>query len=441
MNPQTIAQIKTELRDRLAVVVGAGVSGLASCRLLLPLGARVRLLDVKTDLDPALLGDLAGRVELVTGPHTPEQFAGAALVVLSPGVPILRLAKVLAEVPPWRVVAEMELSSWFTDAPIIAVTGTNGKTTTVSLIAHILKSCGITAFVGGNIGDPLAGHVAEVADGKTPEAQTLVLEISSFQLQTCRSFRPHVAALLNFSANHLDWHQDMDEYLEAKLNLFTHMAPEGRAILPASMAEILQGRSFTKARVIWYAPQGRFSCPNLIGQHNQANMEAAFLCVEPFGVSEKAAAKAMLTFSPPSHRLQFVAEKAGVRFVDDSKATTVEAVMAAVKSFDTPVRLLLGGVFKGGDVPALAEVMAGRVAAVGLYGGAREVFEPVLSPLFPTFWVPTLTEAVNRLAAEARPGDVILLSPATASFDQYSGYKARGDDFRKAVADLPEVLP
>jgi UDP-N-acetylmuramoylalanine--D-glutamate ligase len=436
MTPETIATIKDELRGNLAVVVGAGVSGLASCRLLLSLEARVRLLDAKP-VDPALLGDLAGRVELITGPHERDHFAGAALVVLSPGVPIRRLAQVLEEVPPWRVVAEMELSSWFTKAPAIAITGTNGKTTTVSLVAHILRHAGLNPFVGGNIGDPLAWHVAAVQAGEAEPASVLILEISSFQLQTCRSFAPRVGALLNFSANHLDWHADMEEYLEAKLNLFAHMRPEGRAILPASMAPELAGRPFTKARILWYAPQGRFSCPNLVGEHNQANMEAAFLCCEPFGVTEDQAREAMLTFSPPGHRIQFVAEKNGVRYVDDSKATTVEAVMAAVKSFDAPVRLLLGGVFKGGDVEALARVMAGRVVSIGLFGGAREEFEPILSPHFPCFWTERLSEAVARLAAEAAPGDVVLLSPATASFDQYSGYKARGDDFRKAVEALP----
>ena len=283
-------------------------------------------------------------------------------------------------VPPWRVVAEMELSSWFTDAPAIAITGTNGKTTTVSLTAHILRHCGFEPFVGGNIGDPLAGHVAAVQAGEAKPASVLVLEISSFQLQTCRSFAPRVGALLNFSANHLDWHADMEEYLEAKLNLFAHMRPEGRAILPASMAPELAGRAFTKAGIVWYEPRGRFACPNLIGEHNQANMEAAFLCCEPFGVTEDQAREAMLTFSPPGHRIQFVAEKNGVRYVDDSKATTVEAVMAAVKSFDAPVRLLLGGGVqgrgRGGPGPGHGRAGGVRGPFRGRARGVRAHFEP-----------------------------------------------------------------
>ena len=422
--------------NRQAVVVGAGVSGLAACRFLLSLGARVRLVDAKADLpqdvllkvhaDPSSVG-----LTLEARAHTPSQFADADLIVLSPGVPVKKLATVLKHVDPKRVVAEMEFASWFLSEPVIAITGTNGKTTTTTLVGHILEHAGLSTFVGGNIGTPLCDYL--MAEKR---ADVLVIEISSFQLQNCRTFKPRVAALLNFSANHLDYHLDMEEYLQAKLQLFACQDHGCLAVIPQALRKELLARGFTKAQVETFSAETQFDCPGLPGAHNRENIAAAWRMVRPFGVTEDQARAAIAAFHALPHRIEPVGEAGGVLFVNDSKATTLDSVCAAVKSYERPVRLLLGGVFKGGDVASLLPVLAGRTASIGLFGASREVFEPVLAPHFPTSWDQTLEAAVRRQFAQAQPGDVILLSPATASFDAYKSYTERGRDFARVAQAL-----
>jgi UDP-N-acetylmuramoylalanine--D-glutamate ligase len=424
------------LKNHQAVVVGAGVSGLAACRFLLSLGARVRLVDAKTDLpqdtllkvhpDPAAAG-----LSLEAGPHEPRQFKDADLIVLSPGVPVKKLAHVLVGVDPDRVVAEMEFASWFLQEPVIAITGTNGKTTTTTLVGHILRHAGLSTFVGGNIGTPLCDYL--MGD---EQADVLVIEISSFQLQNCRSFKPRVAALLNFSANHLDYHADMEEYLSAKLQLFARQDAACTAVAPAALKDMLEARGFTRARREYFRADTDFACPGLPGEHNRENIAAAWRMVRPFGVTEAQARAAIADFNALPHRIEPVAEASHVLFVDDSKATTLDSVQAAVKSFDRPVRLLMGGVFKGGDVADILPALKEHVIAVGLFGAAREVFEPALAPYFPVSWDQTLEAAIRRQFAMAEAGDVILLSPATASFDAYSSYAERGRDFARVAQAL-----
>jgi UDP-N-acetylmuramoylalanine--D-glutamate ligase len=419
------------LTGKLAVVVGTGRSGLAAARLLDMLGCRVRVADRDEAVTAERLGPLAGRVELVTGPHRPEHFGDADMIVLSPGVPVKRLAHALEGVPAQNVVAELELASWFIEAPVLAVTGTNGKTTTTTLISSIFEHAGIRAFTGGNIGTPLCEYLLDME-----QAEVIVLEVSSFQLQNCRLFKPRVGLFLNFAANHLDYHEDMDEYLDAKLNMFARMTGEDTALLHESLRPVIGGRGFTNARVEWFGPTDRFEAPHLPGEHNRSNVEGAWQAVRRFGVTEAQAAEAIREFRPLAHRIERVAEVNGVLYVDDSKATTLDAVIAAVRSCDRPVRLLMGGVWKGGDVAAFAREVAGSVVHVGLFGGSREVLEPELAKIFPVTWDETLGLAVRRQAAMARPGETVLLSPATSSFDQYRSYGERGDDFKRAVKEL-----
>jgi len=423
-----------QLQGHLAIVVGAGASGRAAAKLLARLGASVRFLEknVKAATESFRAEAEAGGYDLRLGAHGPADFAGADMVVLSPGIRAASLTDVLAACPDAQVLSELELASWFTDAPIVAVTGSNGKTTTVMLISHLLEAAGHKVFTGGNIGTPLSEYVLA-----GDPADVVVLETSSFQLQLVKTFRPHVGVLLNFSPNHLDWHADMEEYLSAKLNLFAAEGPDDLAILPVDLQETLAGRPFTRAAITWFAPTGRFSCPRLAGVHNQHNMEAAFLACQPFGVDEAMAKAAFSVFIPAPHRLQILGEKRGVLFVDDSKATTVAAMEAAIKSFDRPVRLLCGGVFKGGDLAALVPLLREKVVAVGVFGASREIFEAAWKDQVPLFYEPTQKAAVTRLFTDAKPGDAILLSPGTASFDLYESYKARGRDFQAIFAGLP----
>jgi len=304
------------------------------------------------------------------------------------------------------------------------------------LASAILEAAGKKVFTGGNIGTPLSEYVL---GGE--KADLLVLEVSSFQLQNSDTLHPKAAALLNFSANHLDFHADMEEYLAAKLRLFANQTPDDLAVVPEAMREELAKRSFTKAQTAYFSAQGNFDAPRLPGAHNQANMAAAMILCAHFGVDEKTARAAMAAFTPAGHRLERVGEKGGVLFIDDSKATTVEAMRAAIESCERPVRLLAGGVFKGGDLAGLLPLLRERVASVGLFGASREIFEAAWAGSAPLFWEPTLEGAVRRLYGQAAPGEAILLSPATASFDLYSSYKARGDDFKRIFRELPNAVP
>jgi len=295
-----------------------------------------------------------------------------------------------------------------------------------------LEAAGKKVFTGGNIGTPLSEYVL---GGE--KADVLVLEVSSFQLQNIDTFHPAAAALLNFSANHLDFHADMEEYLAAKLRLFANQTESDLAVVPEAMRGELSTRAFTRARTVYFQARGRFAAPALPGAHNQANMEAALALCAHFGVTERTAREAMAVFTPAGHRLERVGEKGGVLFIDDSKATTVEALRAAIQSCDRPVRLLAGGVFKGGDLEGLVPLLRERVRSVGLFGASREIFEAAWAGSVALFWEPKLEGAVRRLYGQAGPGETILLSPATASFDLYSGYKARGDDFQRIFRELP----
>nr|WP_147822793.1 UDP-N-acetylmuramoyl-L-alanine--D-glutamate ligase [Salidesulfovibrio onnuriiensis] len=423
---------KHNLHGRRTVVVGAGKSGIAAARLLHALGAKVRLVDASESLPAETVAEVEKVAELQTGPHSREQFADADLVVMSPGVPAKKLTPYFGDLPARKIVAELEFASWFIQAPIIAITGSNGKTTTTTLIGELLEKSGKNVFVGGNIGTPLCEYLLNM-----DRADVIVLEVSSFQLQNCRLFHPDVAVFLNIAPNHLDYHEDMEEYLEAKLQLFSQQTPEDLAVVHESLRPLIGERKFTEAEVVWYSSAKRFDAPHLPGEHNRANVQAAWQAVKRFGVKPREAEKIISEFRPLEHRLENIGQKNGVSFINDSKATTLEAVAAAVKSFGkSPVRLLMGGKFKGGDVAELARQMEGRVAQVGLYGASREIFEGPLKKYFPVSWDETLEQAAKRLFTHARTGDVILLSPGTSSFDQYPNYKERGGDFKRIFGEL-----
>jgi len=422
-------------RGDKAAVLGAGRSGMAALKLLCRLGVQTSLLerDENTLSAEARAFIAQNAVHLICGEHAPQHFAGLDLLVLSPGIPVAKILPLLpdslAERP--EVLAEMELA-WrqLQGEPVLAVSGTSGKTTTASLAAAMLRAQGLSVFLGGNIGTPLSEYVL---DGR--QADALVLEISSFQLQTCSSFHPRVGVLLNISENHLDYHVDMREYIEAKFRLFRWQDEGDLAVLGKGLEPLVKRMSI-KARQAYVAPCGRFPRSQLPGAHNQANMEAAYQACREFGVSEEIAAQAVAAFKPLPHRLERVDEREGVLFVNDSKCTTVTALKVALEAFDRPVRLLAGGKFKGGDLASLSALIKERVRVVGLFGASREYFEKAWQDVVPMHWSPGLEEAVRVLAAGAQTGDVVLLAPAAASFDLYAGYEARGNDFKRIVKEL-----
>lgn len=416
-----------------AVVVGAAGSGMAAAQLLHALGARVRVVDS----DGAKVSDGAREImarlgcETAFGEHTAEQFAGAELVVPSPGVPVKKIAPLLPEGA--LVMAETELA-WLCvrHIPVLAVTGTNGKSTTVSLCARMLEQAGKKVFLGGNFGTPLSRFVLDAG-----KADVLVLEVSSFQLQTCTAFHPKVGVLTNITVDHLDYHSDMQEYTDAKMRLFARQTADDTAIFGPGLDALPQEYGVRAAVRSFDAPEGtaaRFPQSRLMGRHNRLNMEAAYMACAVFGVTQEEAARAVRDFRAAEHTLEPVGEACGVLFVNDSKATTVDSVRVALEAFDTPVLLLAGGKYKGGDLASLRGLLQDRVRAVGLYGGSREIFEQAWAGAAELSYDATMQAAAARLMDKAQPGDVLLLAPATSSFDQYANYKERGEDFRRICA-------
>lgn len=417
-------------QGELAVVVGAGESGIAATKLLKAVGARVRLLEKYPDRISESLRALAdeGRLEIVTGDHFPEHFHGAALVVTSPGVPVSFLAPMVSDGT--EIIAELELALRYVHEPILAVTGTSGKTTTVSLAAAMLEEAGKEVFLGGNIGTPLSLYVL----GDT-RADVLVLELSSFQLQGTESLKPKVAVFLNLSENHLDHHASMAEYCAAKFSIFARQKSDDLAVLPPELLDSYTAGGYS-ARVAIFRPGNRFLSMRLLGRHNAANAEAAYLACREFGVSEAEAVRAAEAFAPLRHRLESAGVVDGVLYVNDSKSTTVDALRAALNSFESPVILLAGGKFKGGDLKSLLPLLSDRVKAVALFGASREIFEQAWSGAVALTWDPDMALALSRARALAREGDVILLSPATSSYDLYANYKERGNHFCRLVEDF-----
>lgn len=420
----------TPLTGNRAGVLGSGRSGRAAALLLQALGASVRVVDKDADkLAAAYRGTEEERnFELVGGEHEPAQFAGLDLLVVSPGARVKDIEPFLPAGLP--VLAELELASRFVQEPIIAITGTNGKTTTVSLVDAMLRRAGKKVFLGGNIGTPLSEYLLG-----EDRADVLVLEASSFQLHHCETFRPRVGVLLNFSPDHLDYHDSLDEYLDAKLKLFENQTAEDMALIDEALRGEIERRGQLAARLEWLTRDVDFDTPHLLGAHNRQNVEAAWKAVRDMGVSEEDARSAAYDFEPPPHRLQIVGENRGIRFIDDSKATTVESLAAALKAMDRPVRLLAGGKYKGGDLEALRPLITEKVRAIGLYGGSREVFEKAWAGAAKIFWEETLEAAFAAHLDEAQEGETILLSPATSSFDQYANYVERGNDFQRLVKE------
>lgn len=419
----------------LAVVVGAGRSGIAAARLLRLRGARVRLLDSNPGAFSGkenLAAELrALGVDVQLGAHSLSQFSGADFVVPSPGMPVAKLEGLLDRNVS-EVLAEMELAwRYLENEPVLAVTGTSGKTTTASLAAAMLHEQGYTVFLGGNIGTPLSEYVL---GGR--KADVLVLEVSSFQLQACTTFCPRVGVLLNITPNHLDYHKDMTEYTEAKFRLFRCQDADDLAVLGDSLHSAV-AQHHLKARTVFVQATDRFPKSRLMGAHNRINEEAAWQACRLFGVTLENAGRAVEYFAPLPNRLERVREREGILYINDSKCTTVSALQVALEAFSQPVRLLCGGKFKGGDLAGLAGLIKGRVREVALFGASREHFEKAWQGLVPMTWHETLEPAVRYISANAVAGDVVLLAPATSSYDLYRNYEERGEDFRRIVGKLP----
>ncbi|MGH3071642.1 MAG: Mur ligase family protein [Gaiellaceae bacterium] len=392
---------------RRALVLGLARSGRAAQAALEAGGIEVVAADRKlgNDEDPSLLDNVD-------------------VVVKSPGVPgeaTLVAAARARGVPVW---SEIELASRLLPNPILGVTGTNGKTTTTELLGAMLG-----ARTAGNVGTALSELVGDV-----PANEWVVCELSSFQLEDIEGFRPRIAVLLNLEPDHLDRHGSFDAYRAAKLRIFENQSGEDVAVVPRGFGPVPGGAR----RIEFSAGDALPAEPLIPGPHNRENAAAATAAARAAGLDEDAIAQALRTFPGVAHRLELVAEIAGVRYVNDSKATNTAAARRALASFDAPLRLILGGSLKGERFDEFADaVAAADVASAYLIGEAAEPLAAALGYAnVPFLLATTLERAVTEAASAARPGDVILLSPACASYDQFTDFEHRGKEFRRLVENL-----
>jgi UDP-N-acetylmuramoylalanine--D-glutamate ligase len=368
-------------------------------------------------------------VEVVLGAGDPELLDGMDLLVKSPGVPADAPLVTAARERGLTVWSEVELGSRLLSNPILGVTGTNGKTTTSELLGAVFRAAGEPVAVAGNVGRPLTG-----LDGAIAEDAWIVCELSSFQLEDIEDFRPRVAVLLNLTPDHLDRHASLEDYRAAKLRIFKNQTPDDVAVVPRGFGEIPgSGR-----RVEFAADDALPAEPLVPGEHNRENAAAATAAARAAGISDKAIAEALREFEGVPHRLELVREVGGVRFVNDSKATNPEAAERALSAYPPGVRLILGGSRKKSSYAGLAREAAARgVAKAYLIGEAADEIAEALADAGVRFADSmTLDQAVRDAFADAESGEVVLLSPACASYDQFRDFEERGERFRELVEAL-----
>lgn len=440
-----------DVRGRKCTVVGMARSGLAAVSLLARRGARVRACDQRPLRE---LPDNAGRLLEEAGaefaPQGRQAVEDADLVVLSPGVP--------PELPIFAglsapVVGDVEMASWFLRGRVLAITGSNGKTTTTALCGHLLREAGLPVTVGGNIGIPLAAFVEESRDDSWT-----VLELSSFQTQMLRSMRIHIGVALNVTPDHLDRHGTFDNYAAAKRQMFVFQQPEDHAVLNRADVTTAGYAEATRAQAHWFQTTGAlpagFSLDGgtlladgapwmqrdeirLRGLHNVENVLAAGCAAWLAGVPLEVARRGVAGFPGVEHRIEFVLRARGVDYFNDSKATNVDATIKALESFDAGLWVILGGKDKGSDYTPLAPLLRGRARGALLIGAAASKIRSHLEPLLPKGWplldCGELSRAVDEARTRARAGDTVLLAPACASFDQFASFEHRGHMFKELV--------
>jgi UDP-N-acetylmuramoylalanine--D-glutamate ligase len=423
------------VRGQNVAVVGAARSGIAAALLLAERGAHVTVSDANPEMDPAMADQLrAAGVRLELGEHRRETLTGADLLVLSPGVPLDEPAIVAARRAGVRMMGEIELASRWLSGRIVAITGTKGKSTTTTLTGLMLSAGGLNAIVGGNIGTPLSSQVA----ASTPDTLHVV-EVSSFQLETTETFHPWIAVLLNLSSDHLDRHGSMEAYGAAKAKIFANQTADDWAVINADDPQTLALARASRAKKATFSadtPIVPLSSIRLIGKHLVADVMAAATVAQIAGVPHEAVVHAVETFTGLEHALEPVAVIGEVRFINDSKATNVEAAQRAIESFDGGLVVIMGGRFKSGDFSLLREPLRSRQAKVVAIGEATPLIEHALETAVPVEHVATLQAAVRRAAEMAPPHGVVLLAPACASFDMFRDYAERGRRFKEEVARI-----
>ena len=412
---------------RRALVVGLARSGQAAALALAKRGVSVVAADRAADADTGRLAE-AG-VEVHVGTEEERLLDDVDLLVKSPGVPgdsPLPAGARARGIPLW---SEVELGFRLLPNPLVGVTGTNGKTTTSELLGAIFRAAGRPVVVAGNVGRPLTDLV-----GGLPDDAWIVCEVSSFQLEDVHRFRPRIAVLLNLEPDHLDRHQTFEAYRDAKLKIFENQTEADTAVLPRGFGKVPGGA----ARVEFSAGDRLPAEPLIPGEHNRENAAAATAAARAAGIEDEAIIEALGTFRGVAHRLELVGEVDGVRFVNDSKATNTAAARRGIAAYaGEPLRLILGGSLKGESFDELAEQLPPTVRSIDLIGEATEELAAALARAGRSYRRSgDLATAVGAAAGEAEPGDVVLLSPACASYDQFRNFEERGDAFRRLVHDL-----
>ena len=443
-----------EIKGKKVLVLGLARTGRECARFLAQRGASVRVTDVRSEeeLKQEMETLAALPIRYFLGGEDPDWLEGVDIIVPSPGVPAENVLLKEGSRRGIKILSEIEFACRFLRAPLVAITGTNGKSTTTTLVGEMLKASGGKVFVGGNIGTPLIGFVGG-------DWEWGVVEVSSFQLEWIEEFRPRISVLLNLTEDHLDRYPNFRAYCQAKQRIFEAQAANDIAILSRDDRLVWEMRKRIRARVVSFGfsevDDGVFvaaremiwrdgsreekfplSRVKIQGVHNVENMMAAIAAAKSAGVSASAIQKVLEEFPGLEHRLEFVREKDGVRYYNDSKGTNVGAVVKSLASFSDPVILLAGGVDKGGDYGILRQEIRQKVRRLVLFGEAQEIIARALGDLTETVIVENLEAAVGDAFAHARAGEVVLLSPACSSFDMFRNYAERGQVFKSLVQAL-----
>lgn len=460
MKENGLKRAKRQLQGVSAVVVGLASTGVSCARFLTGCGAKVVAADdLGIDKLPQAKALIEIGVDIKAGGMGNVDLTGVSLVIVSPGVPYAHPLLNEARRRGAEVISDIELAWRFIDEPVLAIAGTNGKTTTTALLGRVLEYAGFKVFVGGNIGTPAIEYVENVGG-----FNLCVLEISSFHLETTLAFNPHIAALLNITEDHLDRYDDFKHYANTKFRLFENQTKEDFCVVnvndpviaervktgvgagyvvPFTVSGELDKGLFLRPGEIVYRPGsdgGEEVYPTsgfkLIGLHNMENIMAVIACARLAGASQESVLEGISGFKGLSHRMEFVRNVDGVTYIDDSKGTNIGALQMALMGLNSPVVLIAGGRDKGGDYSVLRTLVREKVRTMVLMGEARFKMKDALDNLTDTLMAATLEEAVNVARSKAHAGDTVLLSPACSSFDMFKSYKERGERFVALVEAL-----
>jgi UDP-N-acetylmuramoylalanine--D-glutamate ligase len=415
-------------KNKKITIVGAARSGLACANLLHRLGAVVSVTDIKDDSQSrqSCAKLCAPEIKVELGRHSRDFVKQADILVISPGVPLDSLCVKWAREFNKLLISEIEVASLLCPAAIIAVTGSNGKTTVTTLIGKVLNAAGKKVFVCGNIGNPFCGEVEQMQ-----EEDFVVLEVSSFQLETIKDFKPKLALILNCTPNHLDRYHNLEEYLAAKKRIFMNQDAGDFLVLNANEPLLSAAASGAKSKIVFFAKQEGLN----------PNQSAVLAVGRILGVESGQMQKVFQEFKGIPHRLEEVAEINGVKFINDSKATTADSAIWAISNLDSPIMLIAGGRHKGIDYRVILDAAKGKVRQAFLLGEAKDIIASDLNAGgFPIDKLNTLQEAVTRAYDQARPGDCVLLSPMCSSYDMFRDYEERGMAFKKIVSDLAQKV-